>query len=300
MGALGPRDKARSVIGDRGKVENMDVLTIDGHTHITSIVPPEYRIPEPEQGYARLLIEMMDEAGVDKAVVAPIAPLESNEMIVENCQRYPDRLIGFASVDPNSATTFDWHVPVKQLTNDIENYKLAGLKLNPRIQNFSLRDPRIIPIFRCAADFDIPILLDGIVEISPIMLEENLPFALDRVLRAVPAAKVIIAHMGGHRILDAYAVAVTHSNVFLDLSAILYLYKGSSVEQDIKFVIRDLAPRRQLVFGSDFPFQAGTGKPLPIKTSIDACLALFKEVGLSQQEIANIMGGTMAQLLHLA
>ena len=275
------------------------MIKIDGHTHVSSIVLPEARIPEPEGGYTRLLIEMLDEAGLDRAVVMPIAPWDSNEMIAAAVAQYPDRLIGFASVDPNTINVFDWHKPVNELRAAVENFGLKGVKLNARVQNFSLRDPRVIPIFGCAADLGIPVLLDGVSEISPIMLEENLPFAVDVVARAVPEVKIIFAHMGGHRVLDGYVLAVTHANVYLDLSAILQMYAGSSVEQDLRFAIKKLAPLGKVIYGSDFPMQDSYRRPASILQTVKAYQVIFDELCLSPGEIDMIMGGTLATLLNL-
>lgn len=151
---------------------------------------------------------MTDKDDVDRVVGMPIAPWDSNEMIAETFDRFPDRLIGFASVKPNTINVSDWHKPVKDLQAVIEKSGLTGLKLNPRVQNFSLRDLRLISTFSCEAERGIPVLLDGVSEIPPIMLDENLPFAMDNSVRAVPKAKIVLAHRGGHHILDGYTATL--------------------------------------------------------------------------------------------
>jgi len=274
-------------------------MRIDGHAHISSIVMPENRIPEPEGGYAHQLIQLMDEAKFDKAVIMPIAPFDENIIIANAVSEFPDRLIGFASVDPNEANVFDRHVPVKKLVNDVNNYNLKGLKLNPRVQNFSLRDNRIIPIFQCAADLGIPVLIDGVSEISPVLFEENLPFAIDHIARAVPKVNIILAHMGGHRILDGYILAVSHPNIYLDLSAIHFMYKDSSVEMDIAFVLKNLGPIGKVIYGSDFPMLSPNKEPYPITVSSDYYEILFEDLDFTEQIRNNIMGNTMLSLLRI-
>ena len=45
----------------------------------------------------------MDRAGVDKSVIMPIPHVYDNNYVAQSAQRYPDRLIPWAYVDP-------WHV----------------------------------------------------------------------------------------------------------------------------------------------------------------------------------------------
>lgn len=129
-------------------------------------------------------------------------------------------------------------------------------------------------------------------------LADNLPFEVDKMLRTVPGVTVILAHMGGHRVLDAYCVALAHPNVYLDLSWIVHLYGGSSVEQDIKFVVEKLAPAGKIIFGSDFPI-FNRKNTLPIAYSRDICMQLCEDAGLDESSIAGVMGNTMARLVGL-
>jgi predicted TIM-barrel fold metal-dependent hydrolase len=83
--------------------------------------------------------------------------------------------------------------------------------------------------------------------------------------------------------------------VFLDLSWLLHIYRGSTVEQDARFAVKQLAPRRQILFGSDHPSMNN----LPIEVTKQEWLGIFAELSLAQDEIDAIMGGTIAKLLQL-
>ena len=106
---------------------------------------------------------------------------------------------------------------------------------------------------------------------------------------------MIMAHMGGHRVLDGYAVALQHPSVYLDLSWLLYLYRGSSVEQDARWAVTRLAPKRQLIFGSDHPSMGNQ----PIKVSLNEWLRIFEELELDGADVDAITGGTISNLLGL-
>ena len=87
----------------------------------------DLRIPTIED-----TIKDMDEAGVDKAVIVAIDAETtykykvSNELIADTVKLYPDRLIGFASVDPNKG-----FVAIEELKKAVTGLGLKGLKLIP-------------------------------------------------------------------------------------------------------------------------------------------------------------------------
>lgn len=69
------------------------------------------------------LIKSLGESEIDKAVVLPIAPFISNEVVAKVCSEYPEKLIGFASVNPLDSDA------VKKLEEDVIKYDLKGLKV---------------------------------------------------------------------------------------------------------------------------------------------------------------------------
>jgi predicted TIM-barrel fold metal-dependent hydrolase len=270
-------------------------MLIDGHAHI---LEPSSPFSEHMNGDPDLLLRMLDDAGMDRAVVFGIAPYGRNEFVAETCEKHPDRLSAFVSVQPTGSEYFDRQPAITHLRESLTLYPFKGVKLHPRIQAFSLSDPRHIPLFETISELGLPVLIDCISQSSPVPLADNLPFEVDRLLRRVPGLKVILAHMGGHRVLDAYCVALSHPDVYLDLAWVLHLYQGSSVEQDVKFVVGKLAPSGRIIFGSDFPIfdRANT---LPISVSKDMCMRMFDEIGLDEEAVSAVMGGTMAHLLGL-
>ncbi|HST40563.1 MAG TPA: hypothetical protein VLK58_13700, partial [Conexibacter sp.] len=92
--------------------------------------------PQPLRTY-ELHIE---EAGADKAVAVPLDCTAVHGMtVVSNAQiarlmELSDKVIGFASVDPGQDGAAD------QLTRDVREYGLRGLKLDPALQQFDVAD----------------------------------------------------------------------------------------------------------------------------------------------------------------
>jgi predicted TIM-barrel fold metal-dependent hydrolase len=264
-------------------------MIIDSHTHL---LEPNSPFGAQMDGSVDTLLRALDAADVDRAVTFVIEPFDSNEFVADACRRHPDRLIGYCSIDPNSVLGGDAQAAVEAV---LEMHPFKGVKIHPRHQGFSLNDERHLPLFAAFAKHGLPVLVDVISQPSKVPLGDNLPFEVDRIMRSVPDLTVIMAHMGGHRVLDAYAVALQHPRVFLDLAWLLHKYRGSTVEQDARFTVKELAPRRQLLFGSDHP----SLNNLPIEVSKNEWLAIFAELELAQGDIDAIMGGTIAELLAL-
>jgi predicted TIM-barrel fold metal-dependent hydrolase len=270
-------------------------LRIDGHTHVLA---PDSPFSVKRNGDPNLLLEMLDEAGLDRAVIFGIAPYDRNEYTAEVCARHPDRFIGFVSISPNDTVFSDYgtKTPVDRLVDALELYPFRGVKLHPRIQGFSISDPKHTPLFQKIAELGLPVLVDTISRGSQAPIADNLPFEIDRVLRRVPGLKVIMAHMGGHRVMDAHSVVIAHPHVYVDLSWVLHLYQGSSVERDIKWAVKQLAPMRRVIFGSDFPIH-DRQHTLRVRETVDLCERLFDDIALDSDAVSAVMGGTMADLV---
>jgi predicted TIM-barrel fold metal-dependent hydrolase len=264
-------------------------MIIDSHTHL---LEPDSIFSARMDGAVETLLRARDPAAVDRAVTVVIEPFDSNEFVAAACEKHPDRLTGFASLDPNAVLGQDADAMVAQV---LELHPFKGMKIHPRHQGFSLNDERHLPFFAALAKHNLPVLIDVICQPSKAPFGDNLPFEVDRIVRAVPDLTVIMAHMGGHRVLDGYHVALQHPRVFLDLAWILHKYRGSTVEQDVRFTVKELAPKRQLLFGSDHPSMDN----LPIEVSKDEWLGIFDELELAADDVDAIMGGTLAELIGL-
>lgn len=262
---------------------------IDAHTHLLA---PESVFSATMDGSVETLLRSMDEAGVERAVTFVVAPYDRNEIVADACRRHPDRLIGFAGVDPRETADGGAEEYVDKL---LDLYPFTGVKVHPRLTGFSFNDERHLPLWAALAARGLPVLTDCATTVSNAPYADNVPFEMDRAIRQVPDLRLIIAHMGGSRVLDAYAMAMHDPRVFLDLSWLLDLYEGSSVEADARWAITRLAPRRKLIWGSDHPSEGNR----PISVMKDRWLELLDELGVADDDVAAIMGGTVADLLDL-
>jgi predicted TIM-barrel fold metal-dependent hydrolase len=82
-------------------------------------------------------------------------------------------------------------------------------------------------------------------------------------------------------------MARSRENVYLDLSHTLHYYQGSSVEADLRFLVRRLD--RRLLFGSDFP-------ECPVGTALRLLDSML--VVLSEDRRSAVRGHTWARILN--
>ena len=278
-------------------------MIIDFHTHV---FPPQikkkrnqyidsdpcfavlYSHKEAKLATADELIDSMDKEGIDISVIVNIGwtthelCVETNDYILESVARYPKRLIGFGSVQPNS---FDAAVA------EIERCAKGGIRgigeIRPDMQLFELSDEIMLPIIETLRKHQLILLTHasepvghhypGKGAITPEMLY---PF-----ITAFPDLTIVCAHWGGG--LPFYAlmpeVKKAMKNVFFDTAASPYLYSPEIYHQVIQLVGAD-----KILFGSDYPLLA-QGRLLKEINSLD----------LAQETRSLILGGNARKLLGI-
>ncbi len=247
-------------------------MIIDFHTHVFSpqIKKNRSKYVDSDPGFAVLysrkdaqlatadeLIASMDKANIDISVIVNIGwtthelCVETNDYILESVARYPDRLIGFCTVQPNSYQT---------AIAEIERCAQAGIRgvgeMRPDMQLFDLRDEEIMePFIKILKKHNLILLTHtsepvghdypGKGTITPDMLY---PF-----ITSFPDLTIVCAHWGGG--LPFYAlmpeVKQAMSNIFFDTAASPFLYESQVYNQVVQLVGAD-----KILFGSDYPLLA--------------------------------------------
>src|SRR5690606_21498686 len=100
---------------------------------------------------AKDIISDMDSAGIDISVVAPMGRLmavdffEGNNLVMDVQKRYPDRILGFATVNP-------WVGPnkVREELKRAMGSGLRGIAINPAIQGTPAHSPLMHPVVESA------------------------------------------------------------------------------------------------------------------------------------------------------
>ncbi len=142
-------------------------MIIDSHTHLSG--PPfneeTLYATYPDGGafdmgieraacHVDLLLEDMEERGVERSLVMGFPEMITNEQLSDLVKKHPDKITGFAGVrDPKSEDS------IRELDHSVKELGLRGLKLHPDCHSFSPSDREIVPLIKCAAELDVPTLI---------------------------------------------------------------------------------------------------------------------------------------------
>lgn len=182
-------------------------MIIDSHTHVDRVGwydPPE------------TIIGLMDEAGVDKSIIMTYRDAPDSEgaieYIAEAVQKYPDRLIGYARINPRRGEKAH-----RLFEKAINEYGFKGLKLHPVGNLCHPGRQETLDIIRLAARYRAPVLFHCGDE------ELTLPLQIAEAAEACPEATIILGHCGGYfHTKDALRVAERYANIVLETSAMPY------------------------------------------------------------------------------
>lgn len=219
-------------------------MIIDTHCHVH---PHQDGLGARQDASEQAFLDELDASPLDRIVLLPIEPVIPTGFVFDVAAKRPGKIYCYGSANP--ADGLDC-VAAFEATAD--QYPVSGLKLHPRRQGFSAKDfPAVKALVEHAADRGLPTLIDCFPYGKGALEDDSLEL-IAALGEAVPKASLIIAHMGGIRILEALIVARTSYTIYLDLSLIYSVYRGSHIEQDIFYAIRRIGPNRCL-YGSDYP-----------------------------------------------
>ncbi|MCD4674798.1 MAG: amidohydrolase family protein [Desulfobacula sp.] len=236
-------------------------MIIDTHAQLNTRDAMEGITEQLVVGYAAAFSEMerigletsikdMDAAGVEKSVLVAIDAettfkyLVSNEMVAAAVRRYPERFIGFASVDPHKGTA-----AADELVDAVTRLGLKGLKIVPNLIEMYPNDRRLYPLYEIAREHDIPVLFhSGTLFYTGVRLKFGQPMSIDDVAVDFPQLKIIIAHFGLPWFYEAIAIVQRNPNVYFNISG----WKPKYIPADVvRYMNGPL--RHKVLFGSDYP-----------------------------------------------
>ena len=192
------------------------------------------------------LIDEMDANGVTRAMCSA-GPLIPNDDVVAAVTRYPDRLIGVASVNPWSD---DGVMPaVHELRRLVGEYGFKGLKLEPFILDKLPTEAQWYPLYAACADLDVTLQIQvGGTGPSTYTSETGRPGHIDRIAIDFPELRIVAGHIGWPWTEEMVAIAAKHPNVYIDTSAHLPKYYPPQFTHFLRTY-----GRRKCIWASDWP-----------------------------------------------
>jgi uncharacterized protein len=188
---------------------------------------------------------------VDRVIVFGMRAFHSgfvtpNEYVAEYANRHPEKVIGFASVDPlrdNVQETLDRAFDV---------LKLKGLKLGPIYQNIHPTDERMLEVYEFCQNRKLPVMIhQGTTFPRVAPLKYSLPILLEDVALQFPRLRMIIAHLGHPWIEDTLVLIRKQPNFYSDISALHY--RPWQFYQAL-ILAKEYGVLDKVLFGSDYPF----------------------------------------------
>ena len=212
---------------------------IDAHLHLDD------KLDGTPETAARELNQQLEQANIARAVVLHLETQGwSLEHVASSLRPFP-RLRAFANVHP-------FHPEASaRLKHAKDELGYIGLKLHPRLQNFSITDPRVQQLCATAGLLQLPVLVDAFPDGTHLMMGFHANQYSD-LARACPDTRFIWAHMGGHHVLDFMMLAKRLPNVFFDISYSLLYYQKSSIPQNMVYAMQSMRYQR-IFYGSDYP-----------------------------------------------
>jgi predicted TIM-barrel fold metal-dependent hydrolase len=271
-------------------------VIIDFHTHPvfagTTMHPGLDRLSQAYYGREALKITVpdfireLDRAGVDRAVLLTVCwknqpARPRNESTAELVRQNPNRLLGFASFDPNAGKA-----AVEEIEYAIRELKLVGVKTIAQNAELPYNDPLYYPAYEKIQALDVPIIFHT----GPSFLQTRTkfwdPHSLDDVALDFPAMKIVLAHMGMQGFMEAHSLLVRHTNVCADLS---FWPLHPAYSQLIPWSLLEGTVPEKILLGSDFP----------VGQSPSEAVQAVKELPISEAFKAKILGENAARLLAL-
>jgi predicted TIM-barrel fold metal-dependent hydrolase len=248
-----------------------DYLIIDSHNHLGRWGA----FYVPQGGTIEQMVASMDRLGIDKVCITAMASIGpdyfyGNNMVFEALRKYPDRVIGYVTVNPNYPEDMQ-HELDRCFANDgfkaikihagCHSYPIDGLNYKAAYEEADRRGCAVL----------IHVWGDSDVE------------AFERVASAYTNAKFTMGHCGGNLSCLPRAIEVIskYDNVHGDLAV------SMAPEGNLEWLVKQVGSKK-ILFGTDMPFY----DPRPT-------LARVAMARISDQEKADILGLNMAAILKL-
>jgi len=178
-------------------------MIIDSHLHIWSENRKMYpRADTPYPGSVELLLDYMDEAGVDRAVIVlPMHYRYDNRLLADTIEDHDGKFAGVGVVDPVGPHA------AEELTRLVEEDGIRGVRIRGPLEPDAFCDPVTDPLWRCAAELSVPIcILTTADKVDPVR----------RMVERFPETPVVIDHFA--QISAADGVNCAPFQTFLSLA----------------------------------------------------------------------------------
>ncbi|MEX2670787.1 MAG: amidohydrolase family protein [Phycisphaeraceae bacterium] len=167
-----------------------------------------------------------------------------NQLLAAYVASNPDKLIGFAGIDP---MVRGWQDELEQLTN----IGMSGVVISPAEQGYHPTHSEAMKLYERCQALGLPVVVhQGNPFARDSMLEHARPYLFDEVARCFPRLRLMLTQCGHPWMEETLVVVSKHRNIFAGLSGIILrpwqLY-------NLLLQAHQLDVTDRLLLGSDFP-----------------------------------------------
>ncbi len=222
-----------------------------------------------------MLVQVADALGISRIFCTDLTALfydmhEGNRLLYEEMRRFPDRIIGYASL-PSARFGRE---ALEELERCRQDYGMRGLKIYSTPEA-SIAEPAMIPILEKCVDLDF------------VVLAHTTPLECEYLMAAVPECRFLMAHAGGQPFAKgdwnrAIMAAKRFPNLYLETAS-------STIDTHfLETCVAELGPEK-IIFGTDTPLLDPWVQ-----------LAKIRETAIDARARELILGGNIARLIGLA
>ena len=262
-------------------------MIIDFHTHVFPDAIAQHALPQletaagvkaPLDATLGQLLDSMDRAGIDVAVVQHIATKPGQEKTINKWAAaiQNERLVSFGTIHPDSP---DWREEIERL----KDLGLPGVKFHPDYQGFYVDEGRMLPIYEVLCQANLAVLFHAGIDIGLPDPCHCTPDRLRRIIDRYPRGRWIAAHMGGYQHWQAVEEFLVGQPIYFDTS---YSHAALGKERMRRLILAHGTDK--ILFGSDSPW-------------VDQLQAVkdINQIGLDSAVVDGILAGNARKLLQL-
>ncbi len=258
--------------------------------HAASLNNPPWEFPDLSGSEMAVKWQTeLAENGISRGVFLCLVPESAD--FCEFIRRGQPRFWGFTTVNPLDKRA------VAGLEAQMQGGGFVGLKLFPALQRFYVHDEQAYPLYELAERRGWPIIFHmGLTLAYFADVRYTNPLDLQPVGRDFPKLNIIVPHFGTGYLREALFLAYHCANVHFDTSSsniwLKYLPYSFTLKQVFEKFLSVAGPER-IIFGTDSSYF-----PRGYRSQIlHAQLEILGQLGLSKEELRNILGGNIMRLL---
>jgi uncharacterized protein len=203
----------------------------------------------------------------------------TNDEVGALVRRYPNRVLGIASVD-----IFHPMTAVRELRRCVKEFGFRGLRVLPWLWGLPPDDRRFYPLYAECVELGVSFCTQ-VGHAGPMLPSEPgrpIPY-LDNVAHEFPELVIVGGHIGVPWLSEMISLMMKHPNVYVDTSA----YKATRYPRDLVEYMRGPG-KRKVLFGTNFPMLTPA-----------QCLEGLEDLGLTDEGRTLFLSGNAQRVYRM-